>query len=202
MTFTFSQKTARVWFDDTYPLNQWHVLSGKISVSPLEQFIKHHFGSADMCSVQWGHDLCCSGATGRTMGQNTRQPRTKAEGSSGEYTGHEKWLLHGKCQLLMRVMTHRVITTKCFSFFLSIFVYTLSFHQTTDIMGIRVAEVKHSMRSPHPPHLRPVGGPVEVSSRQHGLHRRGQDQVRHERLVRPSAESWKWFCLARSTKPI
>ena len=46
---TFSQKTARVWFDDTYPLNQWHVLSGKISVSPLEQFVKHHFGSADMC---------------------------------------------------------------------------------------------------------------------------------------------------------
>ena len=47
---TFSQKTARVWFDDTYPLNQWHVLSGKILVSPLEQFVKHHFGSADMCT--------------------------------------------------------------------------------------------------------------------------------------------------------
>ena len=46
---TFSQKNARVWFDDTYPLNQWHVLSGKILVSPLEQFVKHHFGSADMC---------------------------------------------------------------------------------------------------------------------------------------------------------
>ena len=44
----FSQKTARVWFNHTYPLNHWHVLSGKILVSPLEQFIKHHFVSADM----------------------------------------------------------------------------------------------------------------------------------------------------------
>ena len=48
---TFSPKTARVWFDDTYPLNQWHVLSGKILVSPLEQFVKHHFGSSDMWPV-------------------------------------------------------------------------------------------------------------------------------------------------------
>ena len=44
----FLKKTACVWFDDTYPLNQWHVLSGKILVSPLDQFVKHHFGSANM----------------------------------------------------------------------------------------------------------------------------------------------------------
>lgn len=52
------------------------------------------------------------------MGQNIRQPRTKAEGSSGESAGHEKWSLHGKCQRLMRVMTHRVIKANA-----SLFVY-------------------------------------------------------------------------------
>ena len=48
---TFSPKTGRVWFDDTYPLNHWHVLSGKILVSPFDQFVKHHSGLTDMCSV-------------------------------------------------------------------------------------------------------------------------------------------------------
>ena len=36
------------WFEDTYPLNQWGVLSWKILVSPYDQFEKLHFCSADM----------------------------------------------------------------------------------------------------------------------------------------------------------
>ena len=45
-------KSKWIWFEDTYPPNQWDVLSSKILVSPFDQFKKHHFGSADMCMVQ------------------------------------------------------------------------------------------------------------------------------------------------------
>ena len=38
-----------IWFEDTYPLNWWGVLSWKILVSPFGQFKKHNFCSADMC---------------------------------------------------------------------------------------------------------------------------------------------------------
>ncbi len=42
-------KSKWIWFEDTYPLNQWVFLSWKMFVSPFDQFEKHHFGSADMC---------------------------------------------------------------------------------------------------------------------------------------------------------
>ena len=35
-------KTARVRFEDTYPLNQWVVLSGKIVFPHSDQFETHH----------------------------------------------------------------------------------------------------------------------------------------------------------------
>ena len=42
------QKSKWIWFGDTYPLNQWGVLSWKIFASPFGQFEKHHFCSTDM----------------------------------------------------------------------------------------------------------------------------------------------------------
>ena len=41
----------------TYPLNQLHVLSGKILVSPLDQFVKHHLCLADMWSAREELDI-------------------------------------------------------------------------------------------------------------------------------------------------
>ena len=57
-------KSKWIWFEDTYPLNQWGVLSLKILVSPFDQFEKHHFGSADMwephrCNGLANGSLCC-----------------------------------------------------------------------------------------------------------------------------------------------
>ena len=52
-------KSKWIWFEDTYPLNQWVVLSWKILVSPFDQFEKYLFGSADMChpDFQWGANM-------------------------------------------------------------------------------------------------------------------------------------------------
>ena len=79
---TFSQKTGRVWFDDTYPLNHWHVLSGKVLVSPFDQFVKHHFGSTDMCGgkgLPWrmpgGPGRSCSWPTIQLVGGRQQQLR-------------------------------------------------------------------------------------------------------------------------------
>ena len=70
------------------------------------------------------------GAQRVRISDNLAQRRRGAQVS--HWSAHEKLLLHGKCQLLMRVMTHRVITANglsvCIYLAISCFMKNLLIH--------------------------------------------------------------------------